>query len=168
MSTTTSNSSDLATFGGQDGGWMAVETKVGRIVARVAVDPALRQGQASLPHGFGQVFDLPTGQATVGPRLNVLTDCDDCDPLTGHARNRGRDRRNGTTARIDCRNCVMISEIVEIREGLRKSASLVNGCTLLRFCIPAFLEVPGHEQRAILGAKRGQRGCLRFIERRVG
>lgn len=74
--------SDLAAFGGQEGGWMVVKTKVGRIVARVAVDLNLRQGQASLPHGFGQVFDLPTGQATVGPRLNVLTDCDDCDPLT--------------------------------------------------------------------------------------
>jgi anaerobic selenocysteine-containing dehydrogenase len=73
---------DLAAYGGQEGGWMAVETKVGRIVARVEADPALRRGQASLPHGFGQVFDLPTGQVTVGPRLNVLTDCDDCDPLT--------------------------------------------------------------------------------------
>jgi anaerobic selenocysteine-containing dehydrogenase len=73
---------DLAASGGQDGGWMVVETKVGRIVTRVGTDPTLRLGQASLPHGFGQVFDLPRGQVTVGPRLNVLTDCDDCDPLT--------------------------------------------------------------------------------------
>jgi anaerobic selenocysteine-containing dehydrogenase len=74
--------SDLATYGGRQGGWMVVETRAGRIVVRVETDPTLRQGQASLPHGFGQVFDLPSGQVIVGPRLNVLTDCDDCDPLT--------------------------------------------------------------------------------------
>jgi anaerobic selenocysteine-containing dehydrogenase len=60
---------------------MAVETRVGRIVVRVEADPALRKGQASLPHGYGQVFDTPEGQVTVGPRLNILTDCDDCDPI---------------------------------------------------------------------------------------
>lgn len=72
---------DLATYGGQEGGWMAVETKVGRVVVRVESDPALRKGQASLPHGYGQVFDTTEGQVTVGPRLNILTDCDDCDPI---------------------------------------------------------------------------------------
>lgn len=58
---------------------MVLETKVGRILARVAVDPPLRQGQASSPHGFGQVFDLQTGHATVGPRTHAFTDCHDCD-----------------------------------------------------------------------------------------
>ena len=60
---------------------MAVETKVGRIVVREESDPALRKGQASLPHGYGQILDTPEGQVTVGPRLNMLTDCDDCDPI---------------------------------------------------------------------------------------
>lgn len=73
---------DLTAIGGQEGDWMAVETRAGRLVVRVESDLKLRMGQASLPHGFGQIFDLPEGQATVGPRLNIITDCDDCDPLT--------------------------------------------------------------------------------------
>lgn len=72
---------DLADAGGRERDWMAVETRVGRIVVRVETDEALRRGQASLPHGYGQVFDTPNGSATIGPRLNVLTDCDDCDPI---------------------------------------------------------------------------------------
>ena len=31
---------------------------------------------------LARVFDLPVGQVTVGPRLNVFSDCDDCDPST--------------------------------------------------------------------------------------
>ncbi len=60
---------------------MAVVTRVGRIVVRVEADPNLRRGQASLPHGYGQIYDTPVGQVTVGPRLNLITDCDDCDPI---------------------------------------------------------------------------------------
>ena len=60
---------------------MAVITRVGRIVVRVEADENLRQGQASLPHGYGQIYDTPAGQVTVGPRLNLITDCDDCDPI---------------------------------------------------------------------------------------
>ena len=56
-------------------------TRVGRIVVRTEVDDNLRPGQASLPHGYGQIYDTPAGQVTVGPRLNLLTDCDDCDPI---------------------------------------------------------------------------------------
>ena len=72
---------DLAAAGGQAGDWMAVETRIGRIVVKTEVDEKLRPGQASLPHGYGQIYDTPGGQVTVGPRLNMITDCDDCDPI---------------------------------------------------------------------------------------
>lgn len=72
---------DLAATGAGEGDWMAVITRVGRIVVRVEADPNLRPGQASLPHGYGQIYDTPAGEVTVGPRLNLITDCDDCDPI---------------------------------------------------------------------------------------
>jgi anaerobic selenocysteine-containing dehydrogenase len=72
---------DLEAAGAAAGDWMAVVTRVGRIVVRTEVDDNLRPGQASLPHGYGQIYDTPAGQVTVGPRLNLLTDCDDCDPI---------------------------------------------------------------------------------------
>lgn len=80
---------DLMAVGGAEGDWMAVVTRVGRIVVRVEADENLRWGQASLPHGYGQIYDTPAGQVTVGPRLNLLTDCDDCDPIarTPHHKN---------------------------------------------------------------------------------
>ena len=72
---------DLAAAGAAESDWMAVVTRIGRIVVRVVADKNLRQGQASLPHGYGQIHDTSAGQVTVGPRLNMLTDCDDCDPI---------------------------------------------------------------------------------------
>lgn len=80
---------DLATAKGVPGGWMAVITRVGRIVVRVESDPRLRQGQASLPHGFGQIYDTPKGRVTIGPRLNMITMTEDCDPIarTPHHKN---------------------------------------------------------------------------------
>ncbi|MGA0603850.1 molybdopterin-dependent oxidoreductase [Caulobacter sp. KR2-114] len=72
---------DLAAAGGQPGEWMVVETRIGRIVVKAEIDDKLRPGQASLPHGYGQIYDTPDGQVTVGPRLNILTDCNDCDPI---------------------------------------------------------------------------------------
>jgi anaerobic selenocysteine-containing dehydrogenase len=72
---------DLAAAGGAEGDWMAVVTRIGRIVVRVEADANWRPGQASLPHGYGQIYDTPAGQVTVGPRLNLITDCDDCDPI---------------------------------------------------------------------------------------
>jgi anaerobic selenocysteine-containing dehydrogenase len=72
---------DLQAAGGVKGDWMAVVTRIGRIVVRVEADANLRAGQASLPHGYGQIYDTAAGQVTVGPRLNLITDCDDCDPI---------------------------------------------------------------------------------------
>ena len=80
---------DLATAGGEAGGWMAVVTPAGRLVVRVEADSRLRLGQASLPHGYGQVYDTPQGKVTIGPRLNVITMTEDCDPIarTPHHKN---------------------------------------------------------------------------------
>jgi anaerobic selenocysteine-containing dehydrogenase len=80
---------DLAAANGDEGGWMAVVTPVGRQVVRVESDPRLRLGQASLPHGYGQIYDTPQGKVTIGPRLNVLTMTEDCDPIarTPHHKN---------------------------------------------------------------------------------
>lgn len=80
---------DLASAGGVVGGWMAVVTPAGRLVVRVDADPRLRVGQASLPHGYGQIYDTPRGRVTIGPRLNVITTTEDCDPIarTPHHKN---------------------------------------------------------------------------------
>ena len=80
---------DLAAANGVEKGWMAVVTPAGRLVVRVESDPRLRRGQASLPHGYGQIYDTPQGKVTVGPRLNVLTMTEDCDPIarTPHHKN---------------------------------------------------------------------------------
>ena len=72
---------DLEAVGGAKGDWMAVVTRIGRLVVRVEADENLRRGQAALPHGYGQMFDTPAGPVTVGPRLNLITDCEDCDPI---------------------------------------------------------------------------------------
>lgn len=80
---------DLAAAKGVAGGWMAVITRAGRLVVRVEADPRLRLGQASLPHGYGQIYDTPQGEVTIGPRLNMITSTDDCDPIarTPHHKN---------------------------------------------------------------------------------
>lgn len=80
---------DLTAVNGVAGGWMAVVTPAGRLVVRVEADPRLRLGQASLPHGYGQVYDTPQGKVTIGPRLNMITMTEDCDPIarTPHHKN---------------------------------------------------------------------------------
>ncbi len=80
---------DLAAASGAEGGWMAVVTPAGRLVVRVESDPRLRLGQASLPHGYGQIYDTPQGKVTIGPRLNLITMTEDCDPIarTPHHKN---------------------------------------------------------------------------------
>ena len=72
---------DLAALGATDGGWMAVETRTGRIVARVEADASMRRGLVALPHGYGQAYPDGHGDRVVnGPRLNLITTHDDCDP----------------------------------------------------------------------------------------
>ena len=73
---------DLAELGGRDGAWMAVATRTGRIVTRVEIDPSMRRGLVALPHGYGQAYPDGHGNRLVnGPRLNLITAHDDCDPI---------------------------------------------------------------------------------------
>jgi anaerobic selenocysteine-containing dehydrogenase len=73
---------DLAALGGTDGGWMAVATKTGRLVTRIECDDSMRRGLVALPHGYGQSYpDGAGGRIVDGPRLNLITAHDDCDPI---------------------------------------------------------------------------------------
>jgi len=73
---------DLAALGGTDGGWMAVATKTGRLVTRIESDDSMRRGLVALPHGYGQSYpDGAGGRVVDGPRLNLITAHDDCDPI---------------------------------------------------------------------------------------
>jgi anaerobic selenocysteine-containing dehydrogenase len=61
---------------------MAVETRTGRLVTRIEADGSMRRGLVALPHGYGQSYPDGHGNRLVnGPRLNVLTAHDDCDPI---------------------------------------------------------------------------------------
>jgi len=80
---------DIAAVGAVDGGWLAVETRAGRLVVRVEADDSLRRGVVALPHGYGQSYPQGEGRVVVGPRINFLTESDDCDPIaaTPHHKN---------------------------------------------------------------------------------
>jgi anaerobic selenocysteine-containing dehydrogenase len=44
----------------------------------------MRRGQLALPHGFGQDYPADDGERLVnGPRINVLTESLNCDPIAG-------------------------------------------------------------------------------------
>ncbi len=74
---------DLQKIGATDGGWITVETRTGKLTARAEADDSLRTGYATLPHGYGMSYPLAGGERVrVGPRINMLTASDDCDPIT--------------------------------------------------------------------------------------
>lgn len=74
---------DLAGIGAADGGWVTVRTRRGKLTARAEADDTLRRGYATLPHGYGMRYPLAGGEmVTIGPRINMLTASDDCDPVT--------------------------------------------------------------------------------------
>jgi anaerobic selenocysteine-containing dehydrogenase len=75
---------DLGAIGAADGDWVAVVTRTGRIVVRAEIDDSLRRGQVALPHGYGMsVPDGHGGRVTHGPRINLITDVTDRDPIAG-------------------------------------------------------------------------------------
>lgn len=77
-------SADLATVGADAGDWVAVATRVGRIVVRAEIDESLRPMQVALPHGFGMsVPDGRGGRVVNGPRIKLITDAADRDPIAG-------------------------------------------------------------------------------------
>ena len=76
------NSGDLARLGASDGEWIAVRSPAGRLVARCKVDDSLRAGQLALPHGYGQSYPASDSERlSNGPRVNVLTDSGNRDPI---------------------------------------------------------------------------------------
>lgn len=78
------NSSDLDELGVESGDWIAVESTVGRVVARCKADNSMRRGQLALPHGFGQAYPAADGERlTNGPRINLLTESGNRDPIAG-------------------------------------------------------------------------------------
>jgi anaerobic selenocysteine-containing dehydrogenase len=63
---------------------VAVATRTGRIVVRAEVDESMRPMQLALPHGFGMsVPDGQGGRVVNGPRINLITDAADRDPIAG-------------------------------------------------------------------------------------
>ena len=76
------NAKDLEALGARDGEWIAVASPAGRIVARCKTDDSMRAGQLALPHGYGQSYPTSDGERlSNGPRVNALTDSDNCDPV---------------------------------------------------------------------------------------
>lgn len=78
--------SDLSDMGAEDGDWLVVSSPTGRLVVRAAVDDTMHPGQVALPHGMGfqhgDGFTGPAARTVDGPRLNLLTDTDYCDPIS--------------------------------------------------------------------------------------
>jgi formylmethanofuran dehydrogenase subunit D len=72
---------DLVALGVADGAWICVQTRTGELVVRAEADDSLRRGVVSLPHGYGQLYPDAEGRVVVGPRLNLLTASEDCDPI---------------------------------------------------------------------------------------
>jgi anaerobic selenocysteine-containing dehydrogenase len=75
---------DLKSIPANEGDWVAVVSRTGRIVVKTEIDDSLRKGQLALPHGFGMaVPDGRGGRVMNGPRINILTDAHDRDPIAG-------------------------------------------------------------------------------------
>jgi anaerobic selenocysteine-containing dehydrogenase len=78
------NTADLAALGADEGEWIAVQSAAGRIVARCKRDDSMCSGQLALPHGYGQDYPAADGaRLSNGPRVNVLTESGNRDPIAG-------------------------------------------------------------------------------------
>jgi anaerobic selenocysteine-containing dehydrogenase len=78
------SAADLASLGAEDGEWIAVQSAAGRVVARCKRDDSMRSGQLALPHGYGQDYPAADGERlNNGPRVNVLTESGNRDPIAG-------------------------------------------------------------------------------------
>ncbi len=75
---------DLATLGVEDGGWIGIESSKARLIVRVQADDSMGRRQLALPHGFGQAYPSADGtRLTSGPRINLLTESSNRDPIAG-------------------------------------------------------------------------------------
>jgi anaerobic selenocysteine-containing dehydrogenase len=76
------NEADLEAAGIANGDWAVVETRRGSLVVRAEANDTYPRGYCALPHGYGQVYGSDGVPLTVeGPRVNILTDREDCDPI---------------------------------------------------------------------------------------
>ncbi len=75
---------DAVRLGLEEGGAALCESASGAIEVRIACDDSVQPGCLSIPHGYGMVD--PNGgdggePRRIGPRINLLTASDHCDPL---------------------------------------------------------------------------------------
>jgi anaerobic selenocysteine-containing dehydrogenase len=78
------NRADLERLGAGDGEWIAVASSAGRVVVRCKADDSVREGLLALPHGYGQSYPTRDGaRLNNGPRVNLLTDRGNRDPVAG-------------------------------------------------------------------------------------
>lgn len=82
------NEEDAYRLGLRNGGRALVTSAAGRVVASVEITDEVQPGVVSLPHGWGH--DEPQARMHVaaerpGVNVNLLTDDEDVDPLTGNA-----------------------------------------------------------------------------------
>jgi anaerobic selenocysteine-containing dehydrogenase len=112
---------DLAAIGAADGEWVAVVTRTGRIVVRAEIDDSLHRGQVALPHGFGMsVPDGHGGRVTHGPRINLITDATDRDPIAGTPHHKDVSVRLERATAADCANAERDRDRVrQIHQGSR-------------------------------------------------
>jgi anaerobic selenocysteine-containing dehydrogenase len=78
------NAADLESLGASDGDWIAVQSATGRVGARCKRDDSMKSGQLALPHGYGQDYPTADGERLYnGPRVNMLTQSGNRDPVAG-------------------------------------------------------------------------------------
>lgn len=96
------NLSDLEAAGITDGGWAVIETRRGSLVVRAQADDTYRQGYCAVPHGYGQTYEADGVLTVEGPRINMVTDRTDCDPIaaTPHHKNIPARLRQATSEEI--------------------------------------------------------------------
>ena len=79
---------DAARVGVADGGRARVTSRVGSVVAPVAISDEMMEGVVSLPHGWGHDADgtrLSVASSHPGVNVNVLSDPEALDALSGNA-----------------------------------------------------------------------------------
>jgi len=69
---------DARALGLSDGARAICASDRAELEVTIELDPALRTGMVTLPHGYGMRYQ---GGAPIGPELNRLTSSDHCDPL---------------------------------------------------------------------------------------
>jgi anaerobic selenocysteine-containing dehydrogenase len=118
---------DLAASGRQDGDWLAVVSPTGRIVVKAEADDSMRRGQAALPHGFGMYYpDGRGGRVLSGPRINLLTDPLDRDPIAGTPHHKDMPVRIEPATDAEVTAAARASELVHALAGAETAEKTVS------------------------------------------